>query len=77
MVEDVLGGGGLRHVSSAYLTYVAFDLKGNKFEVPQVVPESDHQKRRFEDAVRRRELRAEETQRKREIRAVIGHAWNL
>src|ERR1700742_347443 len=49
MVEDVLRGGGLRHVSSAYLTYVAVDLKGNKLPVPQVVPETHHQKRRYED----------------------------
>lgn len=77
MVEDVLGDGKLRHVSSAYLTYVAFDLKGNKLQVPQVIAETDHQKRRFEDAARRRELRAEETQRKREIRAAIGSVWNI
>jgi acyl-CoA hydrolase len=76
MVEDVRGGGGLKHVSSAYLTYVAVDLQGKGIVVPQVVPETEHQKRRFEDAVRRREMRAGETVRKKELRAALGSVWN-
>ena len=76
MVEDVRGTGGLRHVSSAYLTYVAVDLQGKGMAVSQVVPETEHQKHRFEDAARRREMRAGETVRKRELRAVLGSVWN-
>ena len=76
MVEDVRGTGGLRHVSSAYLTYVAVDLQGKGIVVPQVVPETEHQKRRFEDAARRREMRAGETLRKKELRAALGSVWN-
>ena len=76
MVEDVRGGGGLKHVSSAYLTYVAVDLQGNRLVVPQVLPESEHQMRRFEDAARRREMRAGETVRKKELRAALGSVWN-
>src|ERR1700749_2300402 len=57
MVEDVRGGGMLRHVSSAYLTYVAVDEKGGRLQVPQVLPETENQMRRHEDAARRRELR--------------------
>ena len=52
MVEDVREQR-LRHVSSAYLTFVAVDREGNRLVVPQVVPETEHQKRRFEDAGRR------------------------
>ena len=77
MVENVLHDGGLRHVSSAYLTYVAMDLKGNPVEVPQVLPETDHQRRRFEEAGRRRELRSTETARKKELRAALTASWNL
>ena len=77
MVEDVRGEGGLRHVSSAYLTYVAVDLQGKGIVVPQVVPETEHQKRRFEDAGRRREMRAGETQRKKEMRASLGAGWHV
>ena len=76
MVEDVRGEGGLRHVSSAYLTYVAVDLQGKGIVVPQVVPETEHQKRRFEDASRRREMRAGETVRKKELRKALGSVWN-
>src|ERR1700678_276837 len=44
MVEDVREQR-LRHVSSAYLTFVAVDREGNKLLVPPVIPETDHQKR--------------------------------
>lgn len=77
MVEDVLHGGGLRHVSSAYLTYVALDMQGNRIPVRPVLPETEHQKRRYEDAGRRRAMRAGETQRKRELRAVLGAEWHV
>ena len=77
MVEDVLGGTGTRHVASAYLTYVAVDRFGKKLEVPAVVPETEHQRRRFEDAANRRTMRTDEVRRKKELRAVIGHEWNV
>src|SRR3954469_2915919 len=48
----------LRHVSSAYVTYVAVDKEGRPLPVPGVVPETPNQKRRYEDAARRRELRS-------------------
>jgi acyl-CoA hydrolase len=76
MVEDVREQR-LRHVSSAYLTFVAVDREGNRLVVPQVVPETEHQKRRYEDAGRRREMRAGETQRKREMRASLGTGWHV
>jgi acyl-CoA hydrolase len=66
----------MRHVATAYLTYVAVDLQGKKMEVPQVVPETDHQKRRFDDAATRREMRSGETLRKKELRAAMGSVWN-
>ena len=76
MVEDVRQQN-LRHVSSAYLTFVAMDANGQRMEVPQVIPETGHQKRRFEDALRRREMRAGETQRKRELRAMTPPEWHI
>ena len=76
MVEDVREGR-LRHVSSAYLTFVAVDASGQRIEVPQVVPETEHQKRRFEDAGRRREMRSGEMQRRRELRATLPPEWHL
>jgi acyl-CoA hydrolase len=76
MVEDVRQNR-LRHVSSAYLTYVAMDMQGQRIVAPQVIPVTDHQKRRYEDAGRRREMRAGETQRKKEMRAVLGDEWHI
>lgn len=76
MVEDVRAQR-LRHVSSAYLTFVAVDRDGRGIVVPQVVPETEHQKRRYEDAGRRRAMRAGETERKRAIRAELGEEWHI
>ena len=67
----------LRHVSSAYLTFVAVDSNGQRIVVPEVIPETDHQKRRFEDAVRRRELRSGEMARKKELRATLPPEWHI
>ncbi|MFC6645212.1 acyl-CoA thioesterase [Granulicella cerasi] len=77
MVEDVLGNGRMRHVATAYLTYVAVDVLGGKLEVPQVVPETEHQKRRYEDALKRREMRSSETMRKKELRATLPPEWHV
>jgi len=52
-VED-LGTGERRHTSSAYLTFVALDPDGNRVPVPQIIPESENEKRRFEEADKRR-----------------------
>ena len=76
MVEDALDQT-LRHVSTAYVTYVAVDRDGRPVPVPCVIPETEHQKRRFADAGRRREGRAEETQRAKEIRAALGAGWHV
>ena len=76
MVEDVREQR-LRHVSSAYLTFVAVDKDGSRIVVPQVAPETAHQKRRYEDAGRRRELRAEEMLRKKELRAALPPEWHV
>src|SRR5690242_15970028 len=54
-----------RHVSSAYLTFVAIDAAGRHLKVPPVVPETDVERRRYEDAGRRREIRRAERERRR------------
>jgi acyl-CoA hydrolase len=76
MVEDVREQK-LRHVSSAYLTYVAVDMQGNGLVVPQIVCETDHQRRRYEDAGRRREMRAGETMRKKRLRSELTADWHI
>jgi len=76
MVEDVREQK-LRHVSSAYLTFVAVDSSGRLLNVPQVIPETNHQIRRYEDAGRRREMRSPEVLRKKELRATLAPEWHL
>jgi acyl-CoA hydrolase len=63
-VENYIAGT-TRHVASAYLTFVAVDDRGHHHGVPQVVPESGEEKRRYDDAGHRRELRKAEMQRRR------------
>ena len=54
-----------RQVSSAYLTFVAVDAAGRHLKVAPVIPETEEQKRRYEDAGRRREIRKAEMSRRR------------
>jgi acyl-CoA hydrolase len=58
-----------RHVSSAYLTFVAVDTLGNRLAVAPVIPETEDEKRRYEDAARRRDIRRAESARRKETRS--------
>lgn len=64
-VENAMAGTH-RHVSSAYLTFVAVDGNGRRLPVPSLVVESPDEQRRYEDAGRRREQRDQERDRKRQ-----------
>jgi acyl-CoA hydrolase len=70
-VENYIAGT-KRHVSSAYLTFVAVDRHGIHVPVPPVVPETPEEKRRFEDAGHRREAHKRERERKKAARQVQG-----
>ena len=59
--EDLLTGN-RRHTNSCYLTYVAIDRMGRPVEVPQLIPETVDEKRRYEAAKERRRRRLEERQ---------------
>lgn len=63
-VENYLTGT-TRHVSSAYLTFVAIDMAGKHLCVPQIIPETEEEKRRYEDAGRRREANQKERARRK------------
>lgn len=62
IVED-LATGQLGHTSSAYLTFVALDNDGAPARVPPVIPETQEEKRRYEEACQRREHRLDLRQR--------------
>ncbi len=57
VTASAVGGTPARRANNAYLTFVALDDRGRPVRVPSVVPETDDEKRRFEDALRRRDLR--------------------
>ena len=54
--ED-LKTGKVTHTGSSYLTYVAIDENGKPTDVPQIVPETPVEKRRWEAGKKRREER--------------------
>lgn len=58
--------GDQKHVSSAYLTFVALEENGSAASVPELIPETAEEKRRYEAAQERREVRL---RKRREIAA--------
>lgn len=62
-VEDYIADT-VHHVASAHLTFVAVDGAGKRLKVAPVVPETDEQRRRYDDAGRRREIRRAELERR-------------
>lgn len=50
------------HTASAYLTFVALGSDGRATQVPGLILETDVEKRRFEDAKKRREYRLSQRQ---------------
>lgn len=49
--------GELKHTSSAYLTFVAVSTDGTRVVLPPIVPETDEERRRYEQAAERRAYR--------------------
>src|SRR5947209_12287377 len=68
-VENYIAGT-RRHIASAYLTFVAVDKHGHHQPVPQVTPETEEEKQRYEGAGRRREIRKEEQERRRALKSL-------
>jgi acyl-CoA hydrolase len=57
--EDLMTGR-RRHTNSCYLTFVAVDRNGRPIEVPELVPETEDELRRYGAAQQRRRRRLEE-----------------
>jgi acyl-CoA hydrolase len=60
--------GCVNHVASAYLVFVAIDDKGRRQRVPEALPETADELRRYEGALRRREHRHAEAARREQAK---------
>jgi acyl-CoA hydrolase len=60
--------GSVAHVASAYLVFVAIDDQGRRQRVPEAVPETADEQRRYEGALRRRENRQAESARRKQAK---------
>jgi len=60
--------GCVNHVASAYLVFVAIDDTGCRQRVPEALPETADELRRFEGALRRREHRDAEAARRKQAK---------
>jgi acyl-CoA hydrolase len=62
IVEDLMTGE-RKHTSSAYLTFVSVDAEGRPVVLAPVLPETEDEKRRYEEAGQRRAYRLEHRRR--------------
>ncbi len=60
--------GEIVHVASAYLVFVAINQQGERQRVPELLPESADEIRRYEGALRRREHREAEAARRKQAK---------
>ena len=58
--------GSIVHVASAYLVFVAIDNEGRRVRIPEAMPETSAEMRRFEGALRRRQNREKEAVRRKQ-----------
>jgi len=59
------------HVASAHLVFVAVDPEGRRVHIPQIIPETPDEHRRYDDALRRREYRQVEAARRKQAHLAI------
>ncbi len=64
--------GEIVHVASAYLVFVAIDEQGRLQKVPELLPETPDEIRRYADALRRRKHRESEHKRRSEERLIAA-----
>lgn len=60
--------GCISHVASAYLVFVAIDNEGHRLRIPEALPETPSEMRRYEGALRRREHRQAEANHRKQAK---------
>ena len=74
-VENTFTGTRL-HVASAYLVFVAIDANGRRMPVPEIIPATADEERRYADALLRRQHREAESARRKEARKATAALAN-
>jgi acyl-CoA hydrolase len=64
--EDLITGK-ITHTNSSYVTMVAIDEKGKPASIPQVIPETEEEKRRYREGEERSLKRKQERKSKEEV----------
>lgn len=67
--EDIYSGT-RTHTSTAYLTFVALDKSRRPMPVPNLVPQTEEEQRRWDDAVERRKIRLAAREREQARRGI-------
>ena len=57
MISEDIKNRFVSHCNSCYFTMVAIDPSGKKVQIPPLNPQTEDEKKRFEDARKRKELR--------------------
>jgi acyl-CoA hydrolase len=60
--------GEIKHILSAYFTFVALDEQGKPTKVPLLTPETSDEKRRYQEADHRRSTRIKAAEEQEEFR---------
>lgn len=61
-----------RLCTTSFYTFVAVDADGNTVPVPQIIPETDFEKRRYEEAGERRKIRLEMSKKSTDLEKELG-----
>ena len=57
VISEDITDNSIKNTNVCYFTMIAMDENGNPSSVPKLEPETEDEKRRYNDAIKRREIR--------------------